>query len=150
MLLKAYNNVLKRSFGTFSAEDKAFQCNYDITISKDDQGFYKVNDTTLDGLTLFINARRDDLDEGWARNFSTFCDNLMEDIARYIDMTARRGGYPCNHHSSFNVKTYQGDLWAELKLSSNPGHESSYDPKSNKAHQGSFVGRPEEFRRMPY
>jgi hypothetical protein len=150
MPLKEYNHVLKRSFGTFSAEDHAFQRNYDIIIYKDDQGFYKLSGSTLDSLALFIDTRRDDLNEGGAQDFPLFCDNLMEDIARYIDMTARRGGYPYNHHSTFNVKTAKDGLLAELKLSSNPGHVSRYDPKNNKAHQGSFVGRPEEFRRMPY
>lgn len=150
MTFRSSDNVLRLSFGKFSKDSRYFKKNYDLTFDQDDKGRFHLQDSTLDGFASFSKARRADIDTTKPESFSVFCKNLMEDLARFIDMQARRGGYPVNHHSTFNVNSCEGKQWGEIKLSSDPGIDGNYDPENNKAHRGTFVGRPEQFRKMPY
>ena len=146
---KKDNVILTRTFGRFAKDGSFFKKQYDIIIGRDVNGGYCVYDSTLDYMHDFIQTRRDDLGGG-AKELNGFCDQLMEDIARYIEMQARRGGYPYNHHSKFFIRDQQGALRAVLSLSSDPGYKGNYDPERIKEHRGAFVGRPEQYKPMPY
>ena len=141
--------VLTRIFGRFAKDSSFFKKKYDITIGRDVDNDFTVCDSTLDYMHDFLQTRRDDLGGG-SSDLNEFCDQLMEDIARYIEMQARRGGYPYNHHSTFCLRDEDGVLRAVLKLSSDPGYKGNYDPENNKEHRGPFVGRPEQYKPMPY
>tara|TARA_R110002126_G_scaffold3263_2_gene18676 strand:+ start:120432 stop:120854 length:423 start_codon:yes stop_codon:yes gene_type:complete len=109
--------VLTRSFGQFDAKAGYAEQAHDVTIAVDAVGGFIVTQATSDPLAAYIKQRRLDLGGG-SSNLNVFCDELFEDIARYVDTYAQRGGYPANHHSTFTVKDECDAVVAVLKLSS--------------------------------
>jgi hypothetical protein len=109
--------VLTRSFGQFGAKTGYVDQAHDVTIAVDGVGGFAVTQATSEPLAAYIMQRRSDLGGG-SDNLNIFCDELFEDIARYVDTYAQRGAYPNNHHSIFTVKDECGAVVAVLKLSS--------------------------------
>jgi|GEM_PF-5250388 len=108
--------VLTRSFGRFGAASYVKQ-EHDITIGVEANGGFTVTGASSEPMAAYIKQRRADLGGG-SDNFYTFCDQLFEDVARYVETYAARGAYPENHQSIFTVKDECGAQIAELKLSS--------------------------------
>lgn len=149
MSFKRVGGVLTRTFGNFASKGSFSTVNHDITIGRENNGSYKVDSATSSAMTMYIQKRRQDLGGG-ADNLDDFCEQLFEDLARYVEIYAKRGGYPQNHHSTFTVKDKQGATLAELKISSDVDVSAQNLAQNKKPQPSPYLGNNGQIRRSPF
>lgn len=145
MSFQRVGGVLTRTFGNFASKGSYSPMQHDIVLGRKNDGSYEVASSSSATMTAYIQKRREDLGGG-ANNLDDFCEQLFEDLARYAELHGKRGGYPVNHHSTFNVMDKQGNALAEFKISS----DVQVSLKQERPKPSPFLGKNGQIRRSPF